>query len=188
MMTTKTRTAADRAGMSSTAGIFTLSRRGFLGGVTAFGLIRSPRADGAHAAFTVIEHNARAGTIEVIHRLMVMDLEIALTARTGQNVRMEDTPNIEDLIGAYLGDYFALADSDGNVIPLTWVGAELKIDSVFAYQEAPIAPTLDGLIVANQMLTETHPTQINTVNVTFGGRTQTRMFTLGDEPQAVTLS
>lgn len=155
--------------------------------LTLLGVNRA-NADGAHAAFTVIEHNARAGTVEVIHRLMVMDLEIALTARTGQIVRMEDTPNIEDLIAAYLGDYFSLADSDGSAIPLTWVGAELVVDSVLAYQEAPVTSALDGLIVANQMLTETHPTQINTVNVTFGGRTQTRMFTLGDGPQSVTLS
>jgi hypothetical protein len=179
---------ADRAEMTRGLSIVALNRRGFLGGAATFGLTRSSRADGAHAAFTVIEHNARAGTIEVIHRLIVMDLEVALTARIGQVVRMEDGPGIEDLIEAYLDDYFSLSDSDGNAIPLTWVGAELMDDSMLAYQEAPITPALDGLIVANQMLTETHPTQINTVNVTFGGRTQTRMFTLGDQPQTVTLS
>ncbi|NKB42947.1 MAG: hypothetical protein GKS03_01590 [Alphaproteobacteria bacterium] len=145
-------------------------------------------ADGAHAAFTVIEHNARAGTIEVIHRLMVLDLEIALTARIGETVRMEDTPNIEEMIANYLSEYFSLSTANGIAIPLTWVGAELDVSSVLAYQEAPIASNLSGLIVDNQMLTETHPSQINTVNVTFGGRTQTRMFTLGDAPQTIVLS
>lgn len=145
-------------------------------------------ADGAHAAFTVIEHNANAGTLEVIHRLMVLDLEIALTARTGQTIRIEDTPNIEELIKNYLSDYFSMTTSHGEAINLDWVGAEPMFGSVFVYQEAPIPENLNGLIVANQMLTETHPSQINTVNVTFGGRTRTRMFTLGDAPETIDLT
>ncbi|MDG2242781.1 MAG: hypothetical protein P8L66_04725 [Rhodospirillaceae bacterium] len=164
------------------------SRREFLSGGLALGFTGAAHADGAHAAFTVIEHNARAGTVEVIHRLMVLDLEIALTARTGQTIRLEDTPDIENLIASYLSNYFSLATADGRAIPLTWVGAELNIKDVLAYQDGHIESGLSGIVIANQMLTETHPSQINTVNVTFGGRTQTRMFTLGDAPQTVALT
>ncbi len=45
-----------------------------------------------------------------------------------------------------------------------------------------------GLVIANQILTDAHPSQVNTVNVTFSGRTQSRMFTFGDPPKAVSLS
>lgn len=186
----KTRTVkAGVAGVNShVPSIKSLNRRSCLAGLGTLGLTGVARADGAHAAFTVIEHNARAGTIEVIHRLMVLDLEIALTARTGQTIRIEDTPNFETLINDYLSDYFSIATSGGEAIDLNWIGAEQMFGSVFVYQEALISENLNGLIVANQMLTETHPSQINTVNVTFGGRTRTRMFTLGDAPETIDLT
>ena len=166
-----------------------ISRRLVLASSTA--ILLQPQgvhADGAHAAFTVIEHNARAGTIEVIHRLMALDLELALIARTGRTIRMEDEANLDELIAAYLDDYFSLSTADGKAVPLTWVGAKFSYDAVLAYQEAPMSDDMLGLIIANQMLTETHPSQINTVNITFGGRTRTRMFTLGDAPQTIDLT
>lgn len=120
--------------------------------------------------------------------MMVLDLELALTARTGQTIRMEEVTNAETLIDSYLEDYFSLTLKDGSLIPLNWVGAELRIDTLLAYQEAPLAGDIDEITVANQILTETHPTQINTVNVTFGGRVYSRMFTLGDPPEVIELS
>lgn len=166
----------------------TLNRRQFI--ATASIAALTPRfsyGDGAHAAFTIIEHNPRAGTIEVIHRMMVLDLELALTARTGRTVRMEEVTDAEKLIGSYLDDYFSLTLEDGRTLPLTWVGAELKLDTVLAYQESPISNDIGQLTVTNQILTETHPTQINTVNVTYGGRVYSRMFTLGDPPSLIDL-
>lgn len=167
---------------------WTLNRRRFCTGLAVLGGFRPAYADGAHAAFTVIEHNARAGTIEVIHRLMALDLEIALIARTGRTIRLEEEADLDGLIAAYLDDYFSISTVDGDAIPLTWVGAKLSYDAVLAYQEAPMIDDMTGLSVANQMLTETHPSQINTVNVTFGGRTRTRLFTLGDAPQTIDLT
>lgn len=166
----------------------TLNRRQFTAAVsTALLMPRDGWSDGAHAAFSIIEHNERAGTVEVIHRMMVLDLELALTARAGRTIRMEDVTDAESLIGSYLEDYFSLSHADGTRIPLTWVGAELKLDTLLAYQEAPISGDIQHLTVANQILTETHPTQINTVNVTFGGRVYSRMFTLGDPPDLIDL-
>lgn len=163
-----------------------LHRRQFIA-ITSAALLTPQLAwsDGAHAAFTIIEHNERAGTIEVIHRLMVLDLELALTARTGQTTRMEDVTDAETLIGSYLDDYFSLSVTDKSAVPLTWVGAELKLDTLLVYQEAPLSGEINQITVANQILTETHPSQINTVNVTVGGRVYSRMFTLGDPPDVI---
>lgn len=166
----------------------TLNRRQFIATASTATLIpRLSYGDGAHAAFSIIEHNERAGTVEVIHRMMVLDLELALTARNGRIIRMEDVTDAEGLIGPYLNDYFSLKLEGGEVIPLNWVGAELKLDTVLAYQEAPLSSDIGQLTVANQILTETHPTQINTVNVTYGGRVYSRMFTLGDPPSLIDL-
>ncbi len=165
-----------------------VSRRALLAGSTALCLSGANlMADGAHVAFTIIEENIRAGTLEVIHRLMTLDLELALTARVGRIIAVENEPELDALLSSYVNDYFSLADGNENPIPLAWVGSAPEIDAVFAYQEAPLPKNLNALIIANQMLTETHPSQVNTVNVTFGGRTQTRMFVLGDPPKGVGL-
>ncbi len=144
-------------------------------------------ADGAHAAFTVIEHNARAGTWEVIHRMMALDLEIALTARTAQVVKLEDMAENEALIESYLSDYFSLSSSDGEPLPLIWVGAAAQVDMVLTYQETASPEILNDLVINNQILTDAHPTQVNTVNISYDGRIQTRIFTQNDGPQRITL-
>jgi hypothetical protein len=54
----------------------------------AFGIGASAvRAHGFHAAFTVIEHNPRTGSLEVLHRIFIQDLELILAARTGEQAR-----------------------------------------------------------------------------------------------------
>lgn len=144
-------------------------------------------AHGAHTAFTIIEKNARAGTLEVIHRLMVLDLELALTARTGRRISMEDLADESGnaLVSDYLNDYFSISSNGQEKVRLQWVGMALEVNTLFAYQEAPLPEKLSGLIISNQLLTETHPSQVNTVNVTFDGRTQSRMFVLDDAPKQV---
>ena len=166
-----------------------LSRRALLAGSSALWVarVKPGQAHGAHVAFTIIEENTRAGTLEVIHRLMTLDLELALTARVGRFIAMESEPDVDALVSPYVNDYFTILDGNENPIPLSWVGTSLETDAVFAYQEASLPQRLNSLIVANQMLTETHPSQVNTVNVTFGGRTQTRTFVLGDPPQGIGL-
>ncbi len=143
------------------------------------------QADGAHAAFTVIEHNARTQAWEIIHRMMALDLEIALTARTGRVIKLEDMAESEDLIASYLSDYFSLSSGDGAQMPLTWVGASAQGDTILTYQETPATQGVKDLLINTQILTDAHPTQVNTVNVTYNGRTQTRIFTQNDGPQLI---
>jgi len=165
-----------------------ISRRAFVASGTA--LLISPlpaRADGAHAAFTVIEHNERTQTWEVIHRMMALDLEIALTARTAQVVKLENMAETEALIASYLNDYFSLSQPDGGEMPLTWVGASAQGDTILTYQETPAVQGVQELVINTQILTDAHPTQVNTVNITYNGRTQTRIFTQNDSPQVVEL-
>ncbi len=166
-----------------------LSRRALLAGSSAVWAtrVKPVRAHGAHVAFTIVEENNRVGTLEVIHRLMTLDLELALTARIGRTIVMEAEPDADALVSAYVNEYFSISDGKEIPIPLSWVGVSMEVDAVFAYQEAPLPQRLNSLIIANQMLTETHPSQVNTVNVTFGGRTQTRTFELGDPPQGIGL-
>ncbi|MDX2224003.1 MAG: DUF6702 family protein [Rhodospirillaceae bacterium] len=161
------------------------SRRGMVG-VAAAALIASvARAHGFHAAFTVIEQNPRTAALEIIHRIFAADLDLMLAARTGRTNLVAETPEAEKLIDDYIRDTFSLKTAEGRALRLDWVGLKVEVETVFAYQEVPAPGALTGLTVANQMLVETHPGQINTVNVSVGGRTKTLVFMSGDGPQSV---
>jgi hypothetical protein len=166
----------------------TLSRRLLIGAAAAASIAsaRAIRAHGFHAAFTVIEQNPRSGALEIIHRIFAADLDLVLAARTGRTGLVAATPEAEKLIDDYIRDTFSLKTGEGRSLRLDWVGLKVEVDTVFAYQEVPAPGALTGLTVDNRMLVETHPGQINTVNVSVGGRTKTVVFMSGDGPQSVT--
>ena len=142
-------------------------------------------AHGFHAAFTVIELNPRTKALEIIHRIFIQDFEILLTARAGRPVTLEDSPDAEKLVESYLLGVFSVKAIDGSVLKPVWVGMKLQVDTVFVYQEIKNAGALPGLIVSDQILTETHSGQVNSVNVTQNGRTQTLIFMADDTAQTV---
>lgn len=164
-----------------------LARRRLLWGAAAAATIaaRAAGAHGFHAAFTVIEQNPRTAALEIIHRIFAADLDLVLAARTGRAGLVAATPEAEKLIDDYIRDTFSLKTADGRALRLDWVGLKVEVDTVFAYQEVPAPGAVTGLVVANQMLVETHPGQINTVNVSLGAGTKTVVFMSGDGPQAV---
>jgi hypothetical protein len=158
----------------------TLPRRLVLAGLT--GLALPARAHGFHAAFTVIEANPRTQALEIIHRLFTQDLEVLIKARTNARVALEDGPAFERALSEYLNEVFTLT-TGGKPLTPAWIGAKVAVDSVMAYQEIPGAATVKELTVRCRILTETHPGQINTVNVTIREETQTLTFMAGDAAQ-----
>lgn len=164
-----------------------IGRRGLLSGVAL--LAMAPRwgnAHGFHASFSVIEFNARNGSLELFHRIFTQDLEILLTARAGEAVSLEHSPGMEKLIESYLLDVFSIKAADGKPLKPVWVGMKLQVDTLFVYQEIPAMTGLKGLTINSQILTETHPGQVNSVNITMSGRTQTLIFMAPDAGQSVT--
>jgi len=161
-----------------------LARRGVLAGGAALAV--SPAlAHGFHVSFSVLELNPRSGSMEVFHRIYVQDFELLLSARAGEQVTLKDTPASEKLIESYLLDVFSVKTPDGKALKPEWVGMKLQADTALIYQEIKNAAALTGLAVSNQILTETHPGQLNTVNITVRGRTQTLTFGVNDPAQSV---
>ena len=151
----------------------------------AVGLWRPALAHGFHAAFTVIESNLRTGALEIIHRIFLQDLEVLVKARSNARVGMDDVPALEKTLKSYLGEVFTVADDRGKPLTTAWVGMKLTADTVLIYQEIAGAAAVKSITVGSQILTETHPGQVNTVNVSLGGDTQTVVFMAGDPPQTV---
>jgi hypothetical protein len=163
-----------------------LARRALMAGTAGLAAGRA-LAHGFHAAFSVIELNPRTGSLELFHRIFVQDLEILLTARAGEPVTLEHSAGMEKLIEAYLLDVFSVRTADGRALKPEWVGMKLQVDTLFVYQEIRAMAGVTALAVNSQILTETHPGQVNTVNVTAGGRTQSAIFTANDPAQIFAL-
>jgi hypothetical protein len=163
----------------------TISRRGLLGGAM-IGLVPCELlAHGFHASFSVIEFNPRTNALELFHRIFTQDIEILLTARAGQAVSLENSARMEKLVEGYLLDVFSIKAADGRPLKPNWVGMKIQVDTLFVYQEIKAMAEVKGLVINSQILTETHPGQVNSVNITMNGRTQTLIFMANDAAQSV---
>jgi hypothetical protein len=163
-----------------------LTRRGFcLGACLAALGVQPTHAHGFHASFSVVEYNARTEAWEIFHRIIAPDLESLLTARAGEPVTLDNNPASAKLVESYLLDVFSLKTAEGKALKPAWVGMKLQVDAVMVFQEIKNPGTLSGMAVNSQILTETNPGQINTVNVTFQGRTQTALFKMNDPTQVL---
>ncbi|RMD90876.1 MAG: hypothetical protein D6807_00830 [Alphaproteobacteria bacterium] len=131
-----------------------------------------------YAALTRINYNARAGTIEVIHRLVAHDMEAVLSAAAGERLTFDGATRAraEADAGAYLAAHFTLVAGD-RPLPLEFVGTELDGDDLFAYFEAPIAAPPKRLKIRDRIFTAELPQQRNLVVATIGGATASAQFT-----------
>jgi hypothetical protein len=165
-----------------------LARRHAVWALGASAVVARARAHGMHAAFTIIEDNPRSGSLEIMHRIFVQEIELLLSARAGRRVTLLADPGTQKILEAYLLDVFSLKSPEGQTLKPEWVGMKLSVDTVFIYQEIKNASALPGLMINSQVLTETHPGQVNSVNVTKNKRTQTLIFMANDSAQSVTFT
>jgi len=119
----------------------------------------------AHTYFfglTELSVNPRSKTIEIIHQFTAHDIENAIAESTQEHFSPEH-PDYEHYLKVYLQRNFTLHHNK-QIIPLHWVGFELVKGKLFFYQEAPFKKNLAGLVVKNNILTDTYSKQTNTLN------------------------
>jgi hypothetical protein len=92
-------------------------------------------------------------------------------------------PAFDAALESYLRTAFTLRDGNGADVALKWSRATVTDDLVVAFFEGGASPK--DLTVDSQLLMETNPDQVNTVNVTRGSDTRTVVFRDGDPPQTL---
>ncbi|WP_226704141.1 DUF6702 family protein [Microbulbifer elongatus] len=125
-----------------------------------------------HFGLTELSVNERTQSLEIAHRFFVADVERALSLSAGKE--MQDAQKQMEL---YVNQHFQMRSKAGEVITPKWVGVESDVHDVWIYQEIPLAKVQgESFMVRQSMLMEIERDQVNTLNLTRGGDTQT--FTL----------
>ena len=123
----------------------------------------------AHRYFfglTELSVNPKTNNIEIIHQLTAHDIDNAI-AEQQQVLFSPEHPEYEKLIQNYVEAHFQLIDLQENkkhIIKLNWIGLEITKGNVYIYQEAHFENFLSGIVVKNDLLVDTYPKQVNTVN------------------------
>ena len=116
----------------------------------------SADAHGFHAAFTVVEADAKTGAVHVVHRMFTQDVDALIKARTNAAVTARSGAAFDAALEDYLRTAFTLRDGNGLAVSLTWSRVTVAEDLVVAYFEAAgTAP--NRLVVDSQLLMEANP-------------------------------
>ncbi|WGL17668.1 hypothetical protein PVT68_05080 [Microbulbifer bruguierae] len=125
-----------------------------------------------HFGLTELSLNPRTQTLEISHRFFVADIERALQLSASKEMK-----DAKAQAESYVNEHFQIQLADGSLLKPTWVGMESDVHDVWIYQEIPLAE-VEGkqFQVRQSMLMEIERDQVNTLNLTRDGKTES--FTL----------
>ena len=128
-----------------------------------------------HAGVTEIAVNERTGEMEIIHRVYGHDLMEALDRTELDASAFLATPEGLAAVAAYAGPLFRMADSEGELMDLAYVGAEADGEYAWIYYAAAVPPEQNAFIVDNDLLSETFDDQVMMTNLRFASQVRTAM-------------
>jgi hypothetical protein len=152
---------------------------GCLGGAA---LVAAPPTLLAHRSpgtTTTVHWNARADSLEIVHRLHVHDAVRGVERITGAGplriTEIEDRARVALTVEAQFE-----IELDGEPVPIRTLGAQLTGDYVLVLQESDRRLQPGRIRVRNEILREAFPGQINEVFLRDGEAVETLRFTPGD--------
>ncbi|MAK64687.1 MAG: hypothetical protein CMF75_08125 [Maricaulis sp.] len=128
-----------------------------------------------HAGVTEISVNPRTGEMEIIHRVYGHDLLEAVGEETEPAETWLQTEEGLERVGAYAGTRFRMGDGDGNLIALSYVGAEADGEFAWVYFAAPAPEQTEAFIVDNDILADHFDDQVMMTNLRFNSLVRTAM-------------
>lgn len=137
---------------------------------------------------TQVDNNPDTGNLEITIRLFADDLEKVLAARAGHRIEIDRSPDAESQTFGYLREVLRFRDPNLQLLPLSWVGLETKVDTVYCYLETKAPPTgLRDLAMWHTMFFELGRGQVNLVHFQDrkNGRPRDLIFREGDSFKVV---
>ncbi len=146
-------------------------------------------------AVTRVIFNQRTNNIEIIHRFLVHDAEHATKILFGKNADIISDKKSQQQFLRYVIRQFKIDNFTGKQIPLTTVGVEVEGKHIWIYQEAPIPRTESStktyipssLMITHNTLREIWRQQVNLVNIEYGKKTRSLVFSGSMNSQVIKL-
>lgn len=149
--------------------------------VASLGLSSLAYAHRFHAGITDISMNPNTGNTEIVHTFMAHDVEALLENLYQRQFDLSDPEDIA-VFKKYFEKQFAMADAAG-ALPLKWVGLKVDPNSVIVFQELEQRALPEQVSIRQAVLTDFLIDQVNTLNITQNGVTQTHTFTRSKREQ-----
>jgi hypothetical protein len=125
-----------------------------------------------HVSVTEISYDERDKELEIISRIFIDDLEVAIRQVQNKPELNLLTPgadtSIDKLVSAYLQSRFKIK-LDGKEQKVVYLGHEIENEAILCYIQVPNIKKWKSIEVANTVITELHDDQSNLVHVTVRG-------------------
>ncbi len=146
------------------------------------GAVATVSAHPFHASYAEADYRPASGRLEIAVRLFADDAEAALSRQTGRKLTVAGTPaaELDAALLAHVRAAFRVTTAEGTVAALTWIGREVTDGGqhLWVYLECPLPGGPAGARLAQRILRDTFPDQLNSVRVRDHGRTPPRQVTL----------
>lgn len=147
--------------------------------LSAFNIMSLAASHRYHTTFTRIDQNRQENLLEITIQVFSHDLEPTLEKRIGENIDLENTPNIDKILLDYLKEKFVLRTKNGDVKKLNWVGKDFKADTIYFYVEVPFEGNVADLSLQNTLFFESFREQINYVLLLSGDQKADLVYKVG---------
>jgi len=138
-----------------------------------------------HVSLTRIDYSIDQKLFEISIQLFTHDLVPLLEQKSGKQIDLEKTPDVDKLILDYLKENFVLMNKNREIKNLKWVGKEFDVDSVWIYVETLSTESLEGYSLQNTIFFESFPEQTNLVTARFEGKKADLMYKVGDRDKEI---
>ena len=148
--------------------------------LTCIGILGSLRAESPasplHLSLTEANYNRDRGRLVLTVRVQTTDLEAILSERAQRKITAADPAELAPLALAYVREKLRLTSAAGETLRLEWAGHDLTEKQLFLFFEAPLTGGLTGTRIANTLLLERFPDQINSIELRDGAVKKTLVF------------
>lgn len=126
-----------------------------------------------HVSVTEIEHDAEAKRLEIISRIFIDDLELAIKNQIGKAHLDLTEPgegfSTDDLLKNYIKNKF-IVTVNGKEHLVEYVGYEVELPVVYLYAQVSNIRKVKDIAVSNTLIMETYDDQTNLVHVKANGK------------------
>lgn len=129
-----------------------------------------------------IDFNPETHNLEITGKIFSDDLEDAVNAHLGSNIKVSpelNSENISPKVGQYLQDKIDVI-VDGLPAALNWVGLEVEMDVTWCYLEVELAEKPAEIEFNNRVLFELYPGQMNIMHFNGNPKVETELLRKGD--------